>query len=408
MNIDTVTAQYPGPSPRRSVVLGVLVGLFALGVASLVYGLRGGKSGLDFGLFTASFLYLMGISQAGVVFCAMTRLMRARWARPYYRLAELSTMAFLPFALVLFLLIYVYARDELFYWVTSTSEGHPSPWLSVRWLLIRNLFGLLLFYGLSAFYVMKSLQPDLPAGAGAPVDPRTTERQLYLLSPWVLVAFVICNTLFAWDFGMMLIPHWHSTVFPIHFWFGNLFAGTAALILFPALLGRVALRAGSDPQPRHAAHRVHAHVAVLLLGAVLRDLVRQHAARVRARVAADVRALRSLLLEHDGGLFLPALCGAHLRRSEALARGDVRHRRRYQRRDLAEQIPDRGAGVGAGRSPLRPVARRDRCARPCGRVHRDRHAARGQTTFILAVGDGAASRSRSGSHSAKTRRAQSL
>ena len=238
MNIGTVTAQYPGPSPRRSVVLGVLVGLFALGVASLVYGLRGGKSGLDFGLFTASFLYLMGISQAGVVFCAMTRLMRARWARPYYRLAELSTMAFLPFALVLFLLIYVYARDELFYWVNSTSDGHPSPWLSVRWLLIRNLFGLLLFYGLSAFYVMKSLQPDLPAGAGAQVDPRTTERQLYLLSPWVLVAFVICNTLFAWDFGMMLIPHWHSTVFPIHFWFGNLFAGTAALILFPALLGR--------------------------------------------------------------------------------------------------------------------------------------------------------------------------
>ena len=45
MNIDTVTAQYPGPSPRRSVVLGALVGLFALGVASLVYGLRGGKSG---------------------------------------------------------------------------------------------------------------------------------------------------------------------------------------------------------------------------------------------------------------------------------------------------------------------------------------------------------------------------
>ena len=37
---------------------------------------------------------------------------------------------------------------------------------------------------------------------------------------------------------MMLIPHWHSTVFPILFWFGNLFAGTAALIIFPAVLGR--------------------------------------------------------------------------------------------------------------------------------------------------------------------------
>ena len=37
---------------------------------------------------------------------------------------------------------------------------------------------------------------------------------------------------------MMLIPHWHSTVFPIFFWFGNIFAGSAALIVFPAVLGR--------------------------------------------------------------------------------------------------------------------------------------------------------------------------
>jgi hypothetical protein len=39
---------------------------------------------------------------------------------------------------------------------------------------------------------------------------------------------------------MMLIPHWHSTVFPIYFWFGSLFAGCAALIVFPAVLGRSA------------------------------------------------------------------------------------------------------------------------------------------------------------------------
>ena len=136
-----------------------------------------------------------------------------------------------------FLLIYGYARNELFYWLTAASEGHPSPWLSDRWLLIRNLFGLLLFYGVSAIYVLKSLKPDLPTARPGEIDARVIERQLYLLSPWILVAFVICNTLFAWDFGMMVIPHWHSTVFPIHFWFGNLFAGTAALILFPALLG---------------------------------------------------------------------------------------------------------------------------------------------------------------------------
>lgn len=238
MSAETLTAQYPAPSRRRRVALGVLIGLFALGVASFVYALRSGKSGLDFRLLTVSFLYLMGISQAGVVFCAMTRLMRARWARPYYRLAELSTIAFFPFALMIFLLIYGYGRNQLFYWLTNAAEGHSSPWLSGQWLLIRNLFGLLLFYGLSALYLIKSLRPDLPAAQSRPIDARAIERQLYLLSPWILVAFVICNTFLAWDFGMMLIPHWHSTVFPIHVWFGNLFAGTAALILFPALLGR--------------------------------------------------------------------------------------------------------------------------------------------------------------------------
>lgn len=239
---DTASSQRRGAVPN--IVIWVLVGLFGLSVASLVYALRSETMRPDFRLLTVSFLYLMGVSQAGVVFCAITRLVRAQWAKPYYRLAELSTLAFFPFALGTFLLIYVYGRDELFHWLmnhslTNGAEEHASPWLSSHWLLIRNLFGLLLFYGLSALYVVRSLKPDLLAAAQtSQSDARKVERQLYLLSPWVIVGFVICNTFFAWDFGMMLIPHWHSTVFPIYFWFGNLFAGTAALIVFPAVLGR--------------------------------------------------------------------------------------------------------------------------------------------------------------------------
>ena len=255
MNVETVTAptRYAGSSRRRRVVLWALAGLFGLSAASLVYGLRSATMQPDFRLLTVSFLYLMGVSQAGVVFCAITRLVRAQWAKPYYRLAELSTLAFFPFALGIFLLIYACARNDLFRWLTTAAAEHSSPWLSGPRLLLRDLFGLFLFYGLSALYVMKSLKPDLPATAhgrsethptptgqapGGRTDARNVERQLYLLSPWVIVGFVICNTLFAWDFGMMLIPHWHSTVFPIYFWFGNLFAGVAALIVFPAVLGQ--------------------------------------------------------------------------------------------------------------------------------------------------------------------------
>ena len=180
----------------------------------------------------------MGISQAGVVFCAITRLVKAQWAKPYYRLAGFSTLAFFPFAIGGFLLIYFNAKDELFYWLAASPDAHLSPWLNIDWLLIRNLSGLLLFYALSAIYVVKGLRPDLVSSKpGSETEHRETESQLYLMSPLLILMFVICNTFFAWDFAMMLTPHWHSTVFPIFFWFSNLFAGSAALIAFPALLG---------------------------------------------------------------------------------------------------------------------------------------------------------------------------
>jgi hypothetical protein len=219
-----------------AITLWVLLALFGVGIVSLVIGLSGDTKSLDFGLLTASFLYLLGITQAGVVFCAITRLVKAQWAKPYYRLAELSTLAFAPFAFGIFLLLYFVASDELFYWLTPDPDAHLSPWLNKNWLLARNIFGLLFFYGLSYVYVLKSIRADRANGSEA--DNRVVEGQLYMLSPWIIFAFMLCNTLLAWDFAMMIIPHWHSTVFPIYFWFGSLFAGSAAMIVFPALLGR--------------------------------------------------------------------------------------------------------------------------------------------------------------------------
>jgi len=234
-----VIDQHLPPRRARSVAPGVLIALTVLGVTSPVYGSSNETTSLDFGLLIVSYLFLMGVSQAGVVFCAICRLVGAQWAKPYYRVAELSTMAFSPFAILGFLLIYYYARNDLFYWLSASPDAHLSPWLNSNWLLIRDLFGLLLFYGLSGIYVLKGLRPDLAGALNAGnIDHREVKRQLYLLSPLVLISFVVCNTFFAWDFAMMLIPHWHSTVFPIHFWFGNLFAGTAAMVAIPAVLGR--------------------------------------------------------------------------------------------------------------------------------------------------------------------------
>ena len=240
------------PGRYRGSVAGlVLTALAAAGVASPVYGADVETTRPDHLVLIVSFLFLLGVSQAGVVFCALCRLVYAQWAKPYYRIAELSTLAFAPFAIAGFLLIYYYSSEDLFYWLSPSPDEHLSAWLNIDWLLIRNLFGLLLFYGLSAIYIVKAMRPDMAqakiadgpdnteADPGAdPSANRGVERQLYLMSFWVIASFIICNTLLSWDFAMMIIPHWHSTVFPIHFWFGNVLAATAAMMLIPAALGR--------------------------------------------------------------------------------------------------------------------------------------------------------------------------
>ena len=225
---------------KGAVTFWLLVVVFLVGVASLIYGLSSDAAQPDFALLTVSYLFLLGISQVGVVFTAVLRLVEADWGKPWYRIAELSTLAFFPFAILGFVLLFVYARGDLFYWLSASPEEHLSPWLNIKWLFIRDLGSLLLFYGLAAVYVRKGLRPDMAGGdAAARIDHDEVEIQLYRFSPVIIISFILCNTLIAWDFAMMLIPHWHSTVFPIHYWFGNVFAGTAAMIAIVPVMRRV-------------------------------------------------------------------------------------------------------------------------------------------------------------------------
>ncbi len=225
---------------KGAVTFWLLVVIFIIGLASLVYGLSNDAARPDFALLTVSYLFLLGISQVGVVFTAVLRLVGADWGKPWYRIAELSTLAFFPFAILGFVLIFVYGREDLFYWLNASPDEHLSPWLNIKWLFIRDLGSLLLFYGLAAVYVRKALRPDTASDdEAARIDHDEVEKQLYRMSPIIIGVFILCNTLLAWDFAMMIIPHWHSTVFPIHFWFGNVFAGTAAMIAIVPVMRRV-------------------------------------------------------------------------------------------------------------------------------------------------------------------------
>lgn len=170
---------------------------------------------------TVNFLFLLGLSQFGTVFMAILRLCYARWPVGYYRTAEMLTLVGVPIAVAGFALIYVFGRQQLFHWL-GAPKFSGDPWLQESGLVWRFVIGQSLFYALALWGYHLGKQPD-------------KTRTLYRLASWQLVAFVIANTLLAWDFGMLLHDHWLSSVYPIHFFMGSVFGGFAIILLLTTI-----------------------------------------------------------------------------------------------------------------------------------------------------------------------------
>jgi molybdopterin-containing oxidoreductase family membrane subunit len=243
------------PAGRRgySTALLLLGILFLAGAVSFAYLLATSPESVPWSFFVANYVFLLGISQFGVAFSAIMRICRTDWGRPFYRLGEIMTLAFFPFAIVLFLLIYSFGKAQLFYWLSPGPGEHLSPWLNADFMLLRNLVAQLTFYGLTFVYFLMGLLPDVTSESTqtGPAwrrgiyrwlwslrqrrDDQKLKANMFLFAPVVLVVAVIANTFIAWDFCMMLFPHYHSTVFPMYFILGNMLAGTAAVLLLGAV-----------------------------------------------------------------------------------------------------------------------------------------------------------------------------
>ena len=246
----------PGKRQGYSAFLLIFTVLFLAGAGSLAYTLATAPDSVPWGFFTASFVFVLGVSQFGTAFVAIMRICRTNWARPFYRLAEIATLAFFPFAIVIFLLIFTYGKEHLFFWLSADPGEHLSPWLNAEFLLYRNLIAQFAFYGLAFVYFLKTLLPDVTNESASNAkglraalyrwlwkrrqgrDEQKMKAGLTAYSVVILVVAVIANTFIAWDFGMMLFPHYHSTVFPMYFILGNMIAGTSTVLILGAVMSR--------------------------------------------------------------------------------------------------------------------------------------------------------------------------
>lgn len=265
-------------SYRRAVILSGVV--FLLLTFWYTTALISAPSEARWGFLVANFIFLLGVSQFGVAFSAIMRICGVKWARPYYRIAEMATLAFLPLAIAGLLFIFNAAGAHLF--LPTPPEGeHLSLWRGSTFMLYRNLFAQLLFYLIALGYFTMGLLPDITAEdseLGPPWRQRlyrwllrlkerwgeaALKRAVYFYSPIVLIVAVPTQTIISWDLAMMLVSHYHSSVFPMLFIVGNMLAGTAALLFLALLLSRM-MDLGSYFQTVHVQY-----MAILLTGFVL-------------------------------------------------------------------------------------------------------------------------------------------
>ena len=234
----------------------VSAALFLAATGWFAYALLTQPSAEAWGYLVVNFLYLIGVSQFGIAFCAIMRLVGAKWGRSFYHVGGMITLSFSPFAILGFLFIYAYGSEHLHYWMSAPEDAHLSPWLSSNFMLFRNLGAQIVFYSIALYYFNLGLAPDISdrdrkqgpgwrqgllgwiSSARQGRDDALIEDRLYRLSPIVLIAAVIANTFIAWDFSMMLVEHYHSTVFPMYFILGNMYGGAGLILIVTAIMFR--------------------------------------------------------------------------------------------------------------------------------------------------------------------------
>ena len=173
-----------------------------------------------------------GITQGAFVIAILLRTASAKWGAGLYRLTASIALAFLPFAAVMMFVIIV-ARNSLIPWA---GQGDHHLWFNTIFFVARESIYFILFYGLT-YKLFKTAQ--LKGSSGA----KTGNHRMMILGLLTTVTYVYGTTIFSWDLGMTLNPHYADTIYGAYYIMTSLFGATALIILLTAFLNK---KVGND------------------------------------------------------------------------------------------------------------------------------------------------------------------
>jgi Ni/Fe-hydrogenase subunit HybB-like protein len=253
-----------------ALVLGLAVaaGLGSIGLM-VAFGLQllGYTHVQQWSILITHLVFWVGISHAGVMISAVLRLTHAEWRRPITRAAEVLAI----FALITAALFPVIHTGRLWrtaYWIFPYDFARDI-WPNIRSALVWDAAAILTYLTGTVLFVYVDLIPDV-----AVLRDRTSgwRHALYgvlslgfrgttrewklqrtaglLLSALILPVFVSVHSTVAWDFGMSILPGWHTTILAPYFVVGAIHSGVAGVVTVMAVL-RWALHLDRYIRPEH-------------------------------------------------------------------------------------------------------------------------------------------------------------
>ena len=179
-------------------------------------------------------VYFTGLAIIGVFFVAFQYAAQAGWSAGLKRVPE-AFGAWLPYAGVLMLLVFLIGNHSLFHWTHDYLYDESDPrydeiiagkraYLNIPFYLIRMVAYFALWFWMYRLIRRESLAEDLNGGT-------THYHKMVKYSAIFIIIFAVTSSTSAWDWVLSIDPHWFSTMFGWYVFASWFVAGLAAITL---------------------------------------------------------------------------------------------------------------------------------------------------------------------------------
>jgi Ni/Fe-hydrogenase subunit HybB-like protein len=240
-------APLSGTSGRYLALVAALASIVAVGAGAWLYQIETGigQTNMHPPIFwsscIASFVYWIGVSHSGTFISGVLRLTKAEWRRPITRIAELMTII----SVVIAALCVFFHLGRVWRWYYLLPYPNQREiWPDFRSPLMWDATAILTYATASTIYLYLPLIPDFALARdrvggwrqrlyavlclgwkGSQREWETLNTAIRIITPLIVMVMVSVHSIVGWDFGMSLVPGWHTSIIAPYFVVGAVHSG---------------------------------------------------------------------------------------------------------------------------------------------------------------------------------------